>query len=95
MNVATEHPAGRLRQLLAAVPTTSAPPIMADEVPSGRHCVVCHRGGNLGGHHDDGGRVVWIHKACHRRLHRRGEPARSKLSAYGASITSSSASAET
>ncbi len=67
MNVATEHPAGRLRQLLAAVPTTSAPPIMADEVPSGRHCVVCHRGGNLGGgHHDDGGRVVWIHKACHR-----------------------------
>ncbi|MDP3714568.1 MAG: hypothetical protein Q8R60_19045 [Mycobacteriales bacterium] len=38
-------------------------------------CVVCHDGGKLGGHHGHDGQVEWIHKKCHRRLHRAGRPA--------------------
>ena len=38
-------------------------------------CVVCHRGGVLGGHHGADGTVEWIHRSCHRKLHRRDAPA--------------------
>jgi hypothetical protein len=36
-------------------------------------CTVCQRrGGKMGGHHRPDGSVAWIHKSCHRRLHRAG-----------------------
>ena len=34
-------------------------------------CVVCHSSGVLGGHHDGSGEIQWVHRSCHRRLHRR------------------------
>lgn len=62
----------RLLRLLAEVTLTSAPAIEF-AVPKDRHrCVVCHRGGKLGGHHCADGRIQWIHRKCHRRLHRSG-----------------------
>ena len=64
--------ATRVLQLLAEVETTSAPPLVVDVADGGPRCVVCHAGGKLGGHHASDGRVEWIHKKCHRRLHRRG-----------------------
>lgn len=33
-------------------------------------CVFCHKAGKLGGHHDEHGDVVWVHRKCHRRHHR-------------------------
>ena len=33
-------------------------------------CVFCHKAGKLGGHHDEHGEVVWVHRKCHRRHHR-------------------------
>ena len=33
-------------------------------------CVFCHKTGKLGGHHDERGDVVWVHRKCHRRHHR-------------------------
>ena len=65
----------RLLRLLDEVTLTNAPDVDVDvdAVPNDRHrCVVCHRGGKLGGHHASDGRVQWIHRACHRRLHRSG-----------------------
>lgn len=35
-------------------------------------CTVCHRAGRLSGHHAADGGIVWIHRGCHRRLHRAG-----------------------
>jgi hypothetical protein len=71
--------ADRLRQLLAEVTLTSAPPLAIDLTYSGRRCVVCHEGGKLGGHHGDDGQVEWIHKTCHRQLHHRGRLSRTEL----------------
>ena len=71
--------ADRLRQLLAEVSLTSAPPLSIDLTYSGPRCVVCHHGGKLGGHHGDDGQVEWIHKACHRQLHHRGWVSRTEL----------------
>lgn len=65
--------ADRLRKLLAEVTLTSAPDLVIDLTYGGPRCVVCHEGGKLGGHHGDDGQVEWIHKSCHRRLHRRGK----------------------
>ena len=65
----------RRRQLLAEVPTTTAPALVIDLTYRGPRCVVCHLGGKLGGHHGDDGRVEWIHGKWHRRLHRRGSGA--------------------
>ena len=64
----------RLRQLLAEVRITTAPALVIDLTYRGPRCVVCHDGGKLGGHHGADGHVEWIHKKCHRRLHRRGRP---------------------
>ena len=64
--------AERLLRLLDEVTLTSAPDVEF-AVPNDRHrCVVCHRGGKLGGHHAADGRIQWIHRTCHRRLHRSG-----------------------
>ena len=62
-------------QLLAEVGTCEAPALVReiDEAPF--RCVVCRKGGKLGGHHDPDGRVQWVHRRCHRRLHRSGRPA--------------------
>lgn len=71
--------ADRLRQLLAEVPLTTAPPLTVDVGFHGHRCVVCHQGGKLGGHHGTDGQVEWIHKACHRQLHDRGRLSRREL----------------
>ncbi len=64
--------AERLLRLLSEVTLTHAPDVEF-AVPSDHHrCVVCHRSGKLGGHHAAGGRIQWIHRKCHRRLHRSG-----------------------
>ena len=64
--------AARLLRLLDEVTLTHAPAIEL-AVPDDRHrCVVCHRSGKLGGHHAADGRIQWIHRRCHRRLHRSG-----------------------
>lgn len=63
----------RVERLLAEVATTSAPPISVDQSYRGPRCIVCHQGGKLGGHHDEAGQIQWIHRTCHRRLHRRGQ----------------------
>lgn len=67
--------AEQVRRLLSEVPTTQAPALAVDLTSTGPLCVVCHDGGKLGGHHGHDGRVEWIHKKCHRRLHRAGQPA--------------------
>lgn len=67
--------ARRLQLLLAEVPTTSAPELVVDLTYRGPRCIVCHQGGKLGGHHADAGGNEWIHRKCHRRLHRRGDGA--------------------
>jgi len=64
----------RLTQLLAEVATTQAPPLVIDVTYRGPRCVVCHDGGKLDGHHGADGQIEWVHKKCHRRLHRRGRP---------------------
>ena len=64
--------ADRLRALLAEVQLTRAPDLVIDLTYRGPRCVVCHLGGKLGGHHGDDGRIEWIHRKCHRRIHRRG-----------------------
>lgn len=58
--------------LLAEVALTEHPDLVVDLTYRGPHCVVCHEGGKLGGHHGADGRIEWIHKSCHRRLHQRG-----------------------
>jgi len=40
------------------------------DVRAGHRCIVCHRGGPLGGHHAADGSVEFVHKGCHRRFHR-------------------------
>ena len=69
----------RVERLLSEVATTSAPPITIDLSYLGPRCIVCFGGGKLGGHHDDAGQLQWIHRTCHRRLHRRGWIRRSKV----------------
>jgi hypothetical protein len=64
----------RITALLAEVRLVDDVPLLERALrfePSFNKCVVCHRSGILGGHHDDRGRVVWVHRSCHRRLHRR------------------------
>ena len=68
----------RLRALLAEVQLTHAPDLVIDLAYRGPRCVVCHLGGKLGGHHGDDGRIEWIHRKCHRRLHRRSPGAVSR-----------------
>jgi len=63
---------GRLERLLQEVTITRAPDLVVEVAYAGPRCVVCHAGGKLGGHHPDDGQIEWIHRACHRRLHRRG-----------------------
>ncbi len=63
-----------LERLLAEVALTTAPELEVRVAYAGPRCVVCHEGGKLGGHHGEGGRVEWIHRSCHRRLHRRHNP---------------------
>lgn len=63
--------AARVRRLLREVSTTAAPELVV-EVPYQHRCVVCHRGGKVGGHHGSDGSIQWIHAKCHRRLHRSG-----------------------
>lgn len=64
--------AERLLRLLSEVSLTHAPDLEL-AIPDDRHrCVVCLRSGKLGGHHTADGRIVWIHRGCHRRLHRSG-----------------------
>ncbi len=65
----------RATALLAEVATVSEVPAIdrhLRQAPTFNRCAVCHRSGVLGGHHGTDGRIVWIHRACHRRLHRRG-----------------------
>ena len=69
----------RVQHLLAEVTLTAAPPLVIDLTYTGPRCVVCHEGGKLGGHHGDSGRIEWIHRGCHRRLHRRGYVSRSEM----------------
>lgn len=63
--------------LLAEVPLAVRSPATAQPHARTRHhyrenrCVVCHEAGVLGGHHDVAGEVQWVHRRCHRRLHRR------------------------
>lgn len=69
-------PALRARavELLSQVATVAEVPALDPALrrpPTPNRCVVCHRAGVLGGHHDARGRVVWVHRSCHRRLHRR------------------------
>ena len=68
--------AARVEQLLAEVPLVEHPDLVINLTGRVHTCVVCHEGGKLGGHHGDDGRIEWIHKSCHRRLHRRGTPTR-------------------
>lgn len=62
----------RIEALLAEVPlaTERRTPNPERTAPAPR-CVVCHRDGKLGGHHEPDGSVVWIHRRCHRHLHQR------------------------
>jgi hypothetical protein len=69
----------RTLQLLAGVTATSAPPLIIDLTSRGPRCVVCHQRGKVGGHHGDDGQIEWVHRSCHRRLHRRGQPSRAEL----------------
>ena len=66
--------AERVRLLLAEVPTVVAPELVFEVHTRSHRCVMCHQGGKLGGHHGPDGRVQWIHRSCHRRLHRSGRP---------------------
>lgn len=61
-----------VQELLQQVELTSHPDLVIDLTYRGPRCVVCHEGGKLGGHHGPDGRIEWIHKGCHRRLHHRG-----------------------
>ena len=62
----------RVVRLLAEVRITAAPELVVEIVDHPVHrCVVCHQGGKLGGHHGSTG-VQWIHRKCHRQLHRSG-----------------------
>lgn len=64
--------ADRLNKLLAEVPPAEPRPIVIDTFHRAPRCVVCYREGKLGGHHNADGEIEWIHRKCHRRLHRRG-----------------------
>lgn len=66
----------RIEMLLAEVPLADRRVSASHQVTPSRtttppRCVVCHRDGKLGGHHEPDGTVVWIHRSCHRRLHQR------------------------
>lgn len=67
----------RVFALLAEVPAVERP-ATGGGGPHRRfienRCVVCGEGGVLGGHHGPGGEIEWIHRSCHRRLHRRARP---------------------
>ncbi len=60
-----------LLRLLTEVPVVAAPALVIDLTDRAPPCVVCHQGGKLGGHHGADERIEWIHRSCHRRLHRR------------------------
>lgn len=62
----------RVLNLLAEVHITVAPDLVIELPRYENRCVVCHQSGKLGGHHGADGRIQWIHRACHRRLHRSG-----------------------
>lgn len=64
--------AARLRALLAEVPPAEPQPIVIDTFRRAPRCVLCYRGGKLGGHHNADGEIEWIHRKCHRRPHLRG-----------------------
>ena len=63
-----------LRQVpLARGPVRSGQPRPRRRAPRAtvvNRCVFCHKAGKLGGHHDEHGDVVWVHRKCHRRHHR-------------------------
>src|SRR3954449_5902174 len=62
---------GRVLDLLAEVELViSIPEPPRRRPPHPHRCVVCFRGRPLGGHHDEVGEVEWVHRSCHRRLHR-------------------------
>jgi hypothetical protein len=64
--------ADRVVNLLAEVHVTVAPALLVEIQADPHRCVVCHQSGKLGGHHDQDGTVRWIHRKCHRHLHRSG-----------------------
>jgi hypothetical protein len=64
--------AEQVLRLLSEVHTTVAPDLVIEVHQHDPRCVVCHRSGKLGGHHGLDGQVQWIHRKCHRRLHRSG-----------------------
>jgi hypothetical protein len=66
----------RVQQLLAEVPLVAHAELVIELTETRNICVVCHLGGKLGGHHGPDRRIEWVHKSCHRRLHRRGKPSR-------------------
>jgi hypothetical protein len=68
---------GRVFDLLAECELVSSvpePPRRRRRTSQPPRCVVCFQSGRLGGHHDEAGEVEWVHRSCHRRLHRRGKP---------------------
>jgi hypothetical protein len=67
----------RARALLADLSPAVHPSFRTDATYRGPVCVLCHQGGKLGGHHGPDG-VEWVHKGCHRKLHRRFELTRTE-----------------
>lgn len=68
----------RVLALLDEVKTVERPPLALTNRSTRfeeNRCEVCHQGGVLSGHHGPNGEIQWIHRSCHRRLHRRGLPA--------------------
>ena len=64
--------AERLLRLLSEATLTYAPDVAPVSRGGSHRCVFCHRSGKRGGHHAADGRIQWIHRRCHRRLHRSG-----------------------
>ena len=56
--------AAKILRLLDEVPLTTAPKLVPEARDDVHRCVVCHRGGKLGGHHGADGRIQWIHRGC-------------------------------
>ncbi|MDP9182759.1 MAG: hypothetical protein M3P04_08310 [Actinomycetota bacterium] len=69
----------RALALLADLSPAVPPSLTPDRIHHRAVCIVCHQTGKLGGHHAEDGRVEWVHKACHRKLHQRGRLSRSEL----------------
>jgi hypothetical protein len=60
----------RVDALLAEVELTAAPPVTKPRGKLGKRCWLCHNQGPLVMHHVSSTRTVFIHKSCHRKLHR-------------------------